>query len=194
MQWILAVILLSSVLILSIIKQDFNFLGIMATNVSAIMACEDLTNIYAKLFFKKRSFAFRYVFHFFKCAFYFSSIVELFFEINDNLNYASMLGSIFTVIGAIFIIGELLIRKYSFVKMWYIFYLFFSPFHSILDSGRKQVFAMKCELEPAINNCPFYIKSSRTCTNESVCSFQEKKNTQKQYIRKERWYEKYYKK
>lgn len=117
MQWILAVILLSSVLILSIIKQDFNFLGIMATNVSAIMACEDLTNIYAKLFFKKRSFAFRYVFHFFKCAFYFSSIVELFFEINDNLNYASMFGSIFTVIGAIFIIGELLIRKYSFAKI-----------------------------------------------------------------------------
>lgn len=116
-QWILAVILLSSVLILSIIKQDFIFLGIMATNVSAIMACEDLTNIYAKLFFKKRSFAFRYVFHFFKCAFYFSSVVELFFEINDNLNYASMFGSIFTVIGAIFIIGELLIRKHSFAKI-----------------------------------------------------------------------------
>ena len=105
-----------------------------------------------------------------------------------------MFGSIFTVIGAIFIIGELLIRKHSFAKIWYIFHLFFSLLHSILYSERKQVFAMKCELEPAINNCPFYIKTSRICANENACSFQERKNTQKQYIRKERWYEKYYKK
>lgn len=53
---------------------------------------------------------------------------------------------------------------------------------------------MKCELEAEINNCPFYIKSTHLCTNENPCSFQEKKDTQKEYIRKERWYEKYYKK
>lgn len=116
-QWIFAIILLISALILSFIKQEADLLGMIATNVSAIMACEDLTNIYAKLFFKKRSFAFRYAFHFFKCAFYFSSVVELFFEIKDNLNYASMFGSIFTIVGALFIIGELSIRKYSFAKI-----------------------------------------------------------------------------
>lgn len=64
-QWIFAIILLISALILSFIKQEADLLGMIATNVSAIMACEDLTNIYAKLFFKKRSFAFRYAFHFF---------------------------------------------------------------------------------------------------------------------------------
>ena len=53
---------------------------------------------------------------------------------------------------------------------------------------------MKCELEAEINNCPFYIKSTHLCANENPCSFQEKKDTQKEYIRKERWYEKYYKK
>lgn len=53
----------------------------------------------------------------------------------------------------------------------------------------------KCELPTEINNCQYYDKKNRMCSNPNKCNFQEidsKKNVG--YIRKERWYEQYYRK
>lgn len=47
-----------------------------------------------------------------------------------------------------------------------------------------------CGLEKDINNCPFY--KDDICVSKNQCSFQKLKK-RKEYIRKERWYEKYYK-
>ena len=54
---------------------------------------------------------------------------------------------------------------------------------------------MKCTLEHDINNCPFFDLESFGCQREGKCSFQEKENgyVKNPYIRKERWYDKYYK-
>ena len=49
----------------------------------------------------------------------------------------------------------------------------------------------ECELEKELNNCPYYKEGF--CTKDGTCSFQ-KKVEKKEYIRKERWYEKYYRK
>lgn len=53
----------------------------------------------------------------------------------------------------------------------------------------------KCELDKDINKCPYYIEDGH-CNNESKCSFQkeEVEEVRNQYVRKERWYEQYYKK
>lgn len=48
----------------------------------------------------------------------------------------------------------------------------------------------ECELEKELNKCPYY--ENGHCKKEGICSFQ-KKIEKKEYIRKERWYEKYYK-
>lgn len=55
---------------------------------------------------------------------------------------------------------------------------------------------MKCTLEHDVNKCPFFIPEPGECKNENACSFQEKENVIKPntYVRKERWYEEYYKK
>ena len=51
----------------------------------------------------------------------------------------------------------------------------------------------KCELEKELNKCPFYKEGF--CTSNTSCSFQKKvEKNEKEYVRKERWYEKYYKK
>ena len=54
---------------------------------------------------------------------------------------------------------------------------------------------MKCTLSKDINTCPFCDKENMKCKNVNSCSFQEKTEVQdeRQYNRKERWYEKYYK-
>ena len=54
---------------------------------------------------------------------------------------------------------------------------------------------MKCTLSENINNCPFCNKDKMECNNEKNCAFQEKDVIQEKekYIRKERWYKKYYK-
>lgn len=52
----------------------------------------------------------------------------------------------------------------------------------------------KCELDKDINKCPYYKEG--ICTNESRCSFQKKGvvETKNTHVRKERWYEQYYRK
>ena len=52
-----------------------------------------------------------------------------------------------------------------------------------------------CSLPPEINSCPYYAKTGE-CKNEMEgCSFRkEKGENRNQYVRKERWYEKYYRK
>lgn len=55
---------------------------------------------------------------------------------------------------------------------------------------------MKCTFDEDINECPFYDKKTKLCSNNNKCSFQESSSSsnQEKYVRKERWYEKYYKK
>lgn len=54
---------------------------------------------------------------------------------------------------------------------------------------------MKCKLEVEANECPFCDKDKMECKNKRSCSFQESGVVpeKEKYIRKERWYEKYYK-
>ena len=53
---------------------------------------------------------------------------------------------------------------------------------------------MKCNLAEDINQCPFYHREDKKCSKDGKCSFQlvEEKKSTNSYIRKERWYEKYY--
>lgn len=57
---------------------------------------------------------------------------------------------------------------------------------------------MKCALSIKANECPFCDKDKMECKNENKCSFQENEDniikTQDGYVRKERWYDKYYRK
>ena len=55
---------------------------------------------------------------------------------------------------------------------------------------------MKCELSLDINSCPFFNITNRECKNNDKCSFQEcgEEKSKEKYTRKERWYEKYYRK
>ena len=55
---------------------------------------------------------------------------------------------------------------------------------------------MKCTLPANINECPFFTVESCECKRDTKCSFQETEQVLKtnSYVRKERWYEKYYKK
>lgn len=55
---------------------------------------------------------------------------------------------------------------------------------------------MKCSLDKDINKCPYFLLVEQECTSKSTCSFQEKSNSEIKcgYIRKKRWYEKYYEK
>lgn len=54
-----------------------------------------------------------------------------------------------------------------------------------------------CLLPEDINNCPFFNKEKMECTNtDTKCTFRKESDeniVNNQYIRKERWYEKYYK-
>ena len=55
----------------------------------------------------------------------------------------------------------------------------------------------RCELSEDINNCPFCNKEKMECLNDKTkCAFHTEENidvANNQYVRKERWYEKYYK-
>lgn len=56
---------------------------------------------------------------------------------------------------------------------------------------------IKCMLLEEINQCKFCDLSNMTCNNpNSSCAFRDDKteSTSKEYVREERWYEKYYKK
>lgn len=53
----------------------------------------------------------------------------------------------------------------------------------------------ECVLEKELNKCHYYKEG--LCTSDKQCSFQkkvEKKLDKKEYVRKERWFEKYYRK
>lgn len=54
----------------------------------------------------------------------------------------------------------------------------------------------KCNLTEEINKCPFYTKEDKSCGNERECVFRysDKPKEKNDYVRQERWYEKYYKK
>lgn len=54
---------------------------------------------------------------------------------------------------------------------------------------------MKCYLDKDINKCPYFLPAEEECISKSKCSFQEKIDFKIDcgYVRKERWYEKYYK-
>ena len=54
---------------------------------------------------------------------------------------------------------------------------------------------MKCYLDKDINKCPYFLQKEQECISKSKCSFQEKIDPKIDcgYVRKERWYEKYYK-
>lgn len=52
---------------------------------------------------------------------------------------------------------------------------------------------MKCYLSEDINACPYFINNE--CSNENVCSYQNRKMEEmkrEKYVRQPRWYEKYY--
>lgn len=52
-----------------------------------------------------------------------------------------------------------------------------------------------CSLSPYAENCPFLSEDKQHCTSsDTKCSFRKEQKTQTAYVRKERWYEKYYKK
>lgn len=55
-----------------------------------------------------------------------------------------------------------------------------------------------CTLDYEINKCPYFNKNDFSCNNEKSCSYKNvdlnRDKRQNTYIRKERWYEKYYKK
>lgn len=54
---------------------------------------------------------------------------------------------------------------------------------------------MKCTLDKDINTCNHYDPITEECSNPNKCSFQDRIDTSKvtlSYERKERWYEKYY--
>lgn len=52
---------------------------------------------------------------------------------------------------------------------------------------------MKCELEKDINTCPYYNKKTNECLNKEKCSFQHIIQGNKEYVRPEKWFKKYYK-
>lgn len=55
-----------------------------------------------------------------------------------------------------------------------------------------------CTLDKELNECPYYKADDQSCHSENPCSFsrsdEEHSPKTGQYIREERWYEKYYKK
>jgi hypothetical protein len=59
----------------------------------------------------------------------------------------------------------------------------------------KRYIMYECELPKEVNQCPHYTEDGY-CNNENKCSFQKEdvKEVKNQYVRKERWYEQYYKK
>lgn len=53
----------------------------------------------------------------------------------------------------------------------------------------------KCGLSKDINTCPFCDKDKMECNDIArKCAFREEDKCVDKYVRKERWYEKYYKK
>lgn len=52
---------------------------------------------------------------------------------------------------------------------------------------------MYCTMDQDINSCPYYNKLTNSCFYDKKCSFQKVEELTQKYIRKERWYEKYYK-
>ena len=56
----------------------------------------------------------------------------------------------------------------------------------------------KCILSDDINSCKHYDSENSLCLNPNTCSFQEimrgKDMNRTDYVRTERWYEKYYRK
>ena len=55
---------------------------------------------------------------------------------------------------------------------------------------------MKCTMDADINQCPHYEVATQECKMNGKCSFQssEVEKYKHKYERKERWYERYYKK
>ena len=55
----------------------------------------------------------------------------------------------------------------------------------------------KCSLAEDINECQYFDKKNKECNNPGKCSFQEdvveESLNHQEYIREERWYEKYHK-
>ena len=54
----------------------------------------------------------------------------------------------------------------------------------------------KCILPEDINECRYFVRCNKLCCKVNKCSYQEieEENIKpNQYVRKERWYEKYYK-
>ena len=52
-----------------------------------------------------------------------------------------------------------------------------------------------CTLDSEVNTCPFFEKDGSICTNrDRGCGFRQTDQTEGSYVRKERWYEKYYRK
>lgn len=63
----------------------------------------------------------------------------------------------------------------------------------IIESGKGADIMKKCTLDKEINTCPFFDTPTENCNNLENCSMQQKEETKKhEYIRKPRWYEKYY--
>ncbi len=53
---------------------------------------------------------------------------------------------------------------------------------------------MQCGLSIEINHCPYFDKTKTECHYKEKCSYQERPEKNMPYVRKERWYEKYYRK
>ena len=65
---------------------------------------------------------------------------------------------------------------------------------NLKKENRKEVLqAYGFTFEKDINTCPFLNLLTEECSNEKKCSYQEQPKPNDKYVRKERWYEKYYK-
>lgn len=117
-EWIaLSIFLVIAIVVFSIKTDKVNYLAILATNVSVIIALEDVMNLYAKRFYKKISIIIINSCRIFRGLYCLLSIIELVTMIIGQYDVVSVIGAIFTVIGAAIVIGELLIRKDSFSKL-----------------------------------------------------------------------------
>lgn len=72
--------------------------------------------------------------------------------------------------------------------------LFTIPRDIIQKKRTKGNYFMQCGLSIEINHCPYFDKTKTECHYKEKCSYQERPEKNMPYVRKERWYEKYYRK
>lgn len=49
-----------------------------------------------------------------------------------------------------------------------------------------------CRLDPELHSCPYFNRGTLGCSNENRCCFRDEIKKKEPVLKKERWYEKYY--